>query len=107
MRKLLFLSFFIISISSFAQFRLGLFGGIANYQGDLTDKLYQRPKPMGGIALGYEISDHFLVRAGFTVAKVGGADSLSDKATLQARNLSFQTSIFEFSLLAEYTLFDL
>src|SRR3954471_981928 len=99
MRKLLFLSFFIISISSFAQFRLGLFGGIANYQGDLTDKLYQRPKPMGGITLGYEISDHFLVRAGFTVAKVAGADSLSDKATLQTRNLSFQTSISEFSLL--------
>lgn len=108
MRKFnLFFIAALLSISSFAQIRIGLFGGISNYNGDLTDKVFQKPKGAFGLTVGYELSGRLNVRAGFTYAKVGAADSLSDQTDLRLRNLSFQSSIAEFSLIGEYNIFDM
>lgn len=108
MRKcLLPFALLLISATSFAQLRLGIFTGIANYQGDLIDKPFQAPRFAGGVSLAYDFSERFALRGGLTIAKVAGADSLSDKAYLQARNLSFQSSIVEFSLRGEYTIFNM
>lgn len=108
MRKIIFcFVLFLSGFSSFSQFRLGIFGGISNYQGDMVDKLYKN----SGLALGltgtFPVSQRFNIRAGITFGKIGGADSLSDQADLLARNLSFQSRITEFSVLGEYNIFNL
>lgn len=108
MRKhlLLLLALFLAS-QSFAQFRLGVFGGVANYHGDLQERAFQNARGAFGLTGTFPLSDRFSLRAGVTFAKVAAADSLSKQADLRARNLSFQSSITEFSLLAEYNLFNI
>lgn len=101
---LLFLAF---AQPAFSQFRLGLFGGLSNYQGDLTDKIYTSTNGAFGLTATYTLSKRLSLRAGFTLAKVSGADSLSGQDDLRARNLSFQSRITELSLVGEYNLFNL
>src|SRR3954465_7386939 len=98
--KILLLVYF-CSTCCQAQLRLGLSGGIANYQGDLTDKLYIASKPAFGLSLDYDLNPKFSIRAGLTFARVSGADSLN-KTDLRLRNLSFQSRITEFSILGEF-----
>ena len=109
MRKLLMILLFVPAIT-FAQKRLHLtaFGGFANYQGDLQSKRFTLEQSAGafGIGLKYDVTSHLSVRTGFNYGRVEGDDK-KNKAVLQLRNLSFQTTIVEANLLAEYTLFDL
>jgi len=96
------------TLLSFSQLQVGLFGGLSNYQGDLVDKLYQKPKAAFGLNLSYQITNRINIRGGITFAKVSGADSLNTKQTnLQERNLSFESPITEFSLVGEFNTFDL
>ena len=108
MRKFTLAALFLI-VSHFAQsqFQVGLFGGISNYVGDMTDKPYRNSKGAFGITAGYQILDRLSLRAGFTFAKVAGADSLAKQEDVKLRNLSFQSNISEFSLLAELNIFDM
>lgn len=101
--------FIILSISAQAQLHMGLFGGVAAYNGDLTDKIFPKKVTNGavGIDLSYELNDHALLRAGFIYSVVGGADRYSDKADFRSRNFSFETSLYEFSLLGEYDLLNI
>lgn len=108
MRKLVaFLVFLFIGFHSFAQLQVGLYGGIANYEGDLVDKLYQSPRAAFGLNVGYQITNRINLRAGLTFAKIAGADSLSSHPDLRLRNLSFQSPITEFSLVGEFNTFDM
>lgn len=107
MRKLLILSFFsFFSLYSLAQVRLGVFGGLSNYQGDLVDKLFKSSRGAFGFTATFPVSDRFSIRTGLTFAKVAGADSLG-KASLKPRNLSFQSAITELSVVGEYTFFNI
>jgi len=108
MRK--FTLVFLLSTITFlaqSQVQIGVFGGISNYLGDLSDKLYQNSRPAFGLDLGYQITNRINLRAGFTVAKVAGADSLSSQQDLRLRNLSFQSNITEFSFVGEINTFDM
>jgi hypothetical protein len=108
MRKTIF--FFLVSIitlPSFSQVRLGIFGGLSNYQGDLTDKPYKSSKTAFGLTASFPISQRFSIRTGLTLGKIAGADSLSDRPELIARNLSFQSKITEFSVMGEYNIFNI
>lgn len=108
MRKLSCLTLLLTcSILAKSQVQVGLFGGISNYVGDMTDKLYTNPNGAFGITLGYQILNRVNLRAGFTYAKVNGADSLSKQQDVRLRNLSFQSNISEFSLVAEINTFDM
>lgn len=94
----------------FAQrFHIGVFGGLAAYNGDLTDKIFPKKVTNGaiGITANYELTDNIMLRAGYTYTVVGGADRYSSKPELVARNLSFESSISEFSLVGEYYLLNL
>ncbi len=94
----------LISSSSFAQkVHVGAFGGVAAYNGDLTDKIFPKKVTNGavGITLSYELDDQLILRGGFTYAIVGGADRFSDKPDIRERNLSFETKIYELSAVAE------
>ena len=94
-------------IFSFAQLQVGVFGGLSNYQGDLTDKLYKNSKGAFGLTVGYQLTNRLNLRAGFTFAKVAGADSLTKQDDLRLRNLSFQSPVNEFSLVGEFNSFDM
>jgi hypothetical protein len=108
MRKIFFFFLLLIfSICAKSQLQVGLFGGISNYVGDMTDRPYMNSKPAIGITAGYQILPRVNLRAGFTYAKVEGADSLSRQEDIVLRNLSFQTNITEFSLVAEINTFDM
>lgn len=76
---------------------IGLMAGVANYYGDLQDQVFPTYgyKPMGGIIYKYFMSPHVGLRFGASYATVTAADSLSDIPAHVARNLSFQSHIFE------------
>ncbi|MBK9570185.1 MAG: hypothetical protein IPO53_09870 [Chitinophagaceae bacterium] len=90
-------------------FHIGVFGGLAAYNGDLVEKIFPKKVTNGaiGLTVSFEISDQIMLRAGGTYAVIGGIDRLSDNVDARARNLSFETSITEFSLLGEYYLLNL
>lgn len=109
-KLLLFLSlFFLLSAASAQRVHIGVFGGLAAYNGDLTEKLFPKKVTNGalGITGNYELNDHIMLRAGITYAIVGGADRFSKDSVLRARNLAFETTLWEFSLLGEYYLLNL
>ena len=104
---LLVLVFLLAKVSSAQNYHVGIFGGVSNYQGDLVDGPYKQTKGAFGVTLGYELTDHFMVRAGLTHGKVAGADKYSPKPDLRLRNLSFESKITELSLVLEYSAFNL
>lgn len=111
MKKLCTLLVLVIcSNASFAQrFHVGIFGGLAAYNGDLTEKLFPAKVTNGviGITGNYELTDNLILRAGFSFARVGGADRFSKDSARIRRNLSFETAITELSLVAQYYLLNL
>ena len=65
----------------FAQrFHIGVFGGLAAYNGDLTDKIFPKKVTNGAIGItgNYELTDNIMLRAGYTYTVVGGADRFSN-----------------------------
>src|SRR5215471_7350436 len=85
---------------------IGIFGGLAAYNGDLTDKYFPKKETNGaiGLTVNYELQDKIMLRGGLTYTVVGGADRYSTKPDLVLRNLSFETSIVELSAVGEYYL---
>ncbi|HMK03477.1 MAG TPA: DUF6089 family protein [Ferruginibacter sp.] len=103
-----------LSLLSFAvsaqKFHADLFAGIANYQGDLQGKRidFSQSKPAIGLGASYELSNKFILRAGFTYGKIEGNDKKNTTAKdIEFRNLSFRSSITELQLGLEYNLLDL
>lgn len=97
----------LLSVIATAQrVHIGVFGGLSAYTGDLTDKIF--PKEVTNAAIGitgnYELTDQFMLRGGFTYSVVGGADRFSERPSHINRNLSFESSVYEFSAVMEYYL---
>ena len=107
--KRLFLAALLFPLFAQAQWNVNVFGGFANYIGDLQSSPYttQQAHLAGGIGLEYDLTQHFSLLSNITLGKVGASDVYSDKADVRARNLSFQTDIDELNFLAEYNLFSL
>lgn len=91
------------------RFHIGVFGGLAAYNGDLTDRLFPRKVTNAGVGITghYELTSQLVLRGGFTYAVIGGADRFSRDSAFIRRNLSFETSLFEVSAVIEYYLTDL
>jgi Domain of unknown function (DUF6089) len=111
MKKIqLLLIFILVTNIAFSQrFHIGVFGGLAAYNGDLTDKIFPKKVTNGAIGItgNYELTDNIMLRGGFTYSIVGGADRFSKDPDLRARNLAFETSISELSVVGEYYLLNL
>jgi hypothetical protein len=88
---------------------LGIFGGVSAYAGDLSDKILPKKTTngAGGISVGYELSDHIMLRGGITYAALSGADRYSTDSVAIKRNLSFKTKLLEFSATGEFYLLNL
>jgi hypothetical protein len=108
MKRLLF-AVLLFPLMTQAQWNVNVFGGFANYIGDLQSSPYttQQAHLAGGIGLEYDLTQHFSLLSNITFGKVGASDAYSQQADVRARNLSFQTDIDELNLLAEYNLFSL
>ena len=96
-------------VSNSQGIQVGVFAGLSSYNGDLTDKIFPRQTRSAAFSLTgtYEFTDHIFARASFTYTELGAADRFTDDPELQARNLSFETRIFEFALQGQYDLFSL
>ena len=88
---------------------IGVAGGLANYNGDLLDKLYHSKLTNGfiGLTVHYELQDQILIRGSYNFARVNGSDIYSEKEDLRMRNLHFESAISELSIVGEYYLFNL
>lgn len=105
MKKFFFIFFLVFSFQASAQrLHIGIFGGLSAYNGDLTESLYPKKVSNGviGLTASYELRDQIIIRGGLSYTVVGGADRYNTKPDLLARNLSFETSITELSVLGEY-----
>ena len=103
-------TFMFIGLSVFSQnIHVGIFGGLAAYSGDLTNKIFPKKVTNGaiGVTVNYELTPQFMIRGGFMYTVVGGADRNNDNDSLRARNLSFETHITEFSAIGEYYFFNI
>lgn len=107
MRNLIILSFLFLSTVSYSQVRVGVFGGIGNYQGDLINNMYvgKLTRPAVGITGSYDVTDRLTLRAGFTYAQVAGNDRYNTRGDLRLRNISFESDILELSLVGEFYTF--
>ena len=108
MRKFLLVAM-LCPILAQAQWHVNLFGGFANYIGDLQSKAYTTQQSHGafGAGLQYDLSSHFSILGNGSYGKVGASDAYSPQADLRARNLSFQSKIYEGNFLLEYNLLDI
>lgn len=106
-----FLLFFLLPLSSLAQkqVNLTLFGGFANYSGDLQEKRFTLDQSHAafGVGLSYELQPKLLVRAGLIMSKLSADDKYSSKVLNKQRNLNFHSPLYDASLVADYSLFDL
>ena len=103
---LLFLPFFIQA----QEMQLGLSGGVSLYQGDLqpsNDYSIEAVGKIGYSAGGFARFVHnptWNTRLGLQYGYIEGSDALSSNVNRQARNLNFQTNLFELSLIEEINL---
>lgn len=109
-RNLLFLLCCLIPYVSYSQGTyLGMFGGVANYSGDLQQHRYtfQQAHPSIGIFLERDLSPNFSMRTEFSLARISADDRYSKDSLIQLRNLSFQSNITELQWVGEYNFLDL
>jgi len=101
----------LLPMYSMAQQKLNLtlFGGLANYSGDLQEKRFTFSQSGGtiGAGLSYEVIPKVLIRGGLQYGKIGADDKKSLNPEFLARNLNFKSPVIEASLLADYSFFDL
>jgi len=108
--RLITLLVFFSPLLTLSQTRLhaDLFTGFANYYGDLQNKpiTLDQSSLAVGAGLKYDWDEHLSFKSGFMYGRIG-ADDKRNKPSLQPRNLNFQSKVFEWNVLAEYTLFNM
>jgi hypothetical protein len=96
-------------LATFAQnFHLSARVGVVNYQGELQSKnlTLKQAKLLGSLGAQLDISEHVTARTYFTLTGLQGDDK-KGTSTMKARNLSFQSKIFEWELGAQYNILSL
>src|SRR5205807_1866651 len=77
--------------------------GFAGYQGDLKQayKVFSQMNFLGSLGAQYDLSEHITARSYFTLSKLQ-ADDKKGNATMQQRNLNFQSKLFDWELSGQY-----
>lgn len=108
MKKLLLIAVCFPFFASAQNFHFAARLGLAGYQGDLKAHAISlsQTKLMGSIGVRYDLSEHLTARSYLTLASLK-ADDKKGTASMQLRNLNFQTKLFDWELTAQYNLFSL
>lgn len=87
--------------------QLEIMPGIAAYRGDLTESTIPLKTigPAVAINLKYDFGDMIVLRGGLAFGKIS-ADDKDNKSSLKARNLNFQSLIWEGNICAEVNILD-
>jgi len=90
------------------EWQLEVMGGVAGYNGDLTERRISIKELRPGINLNFKYYSGNLIniRAGVAYARVGADDKNNIKNYFKRRNLNFKSDILEFNVIAEVNLFD-
>jgi hypothetical protein len=93
-----------VSTISAQDLRVNIFGGAANYNGDLQERNFtlNQAKYAAGAWLSYDISPKIMLRGGLHFASIGASDQYQTELLRRLRNLSFKTNIWELQAGAEY-----
>ena len=110
MKRLIFFVFTFLTLNlSAQQYEVGLLLGVSTYQGDIapsTNRLdFNDLHPSVGIFGRYNINPFITARANFSYGKVSATDAQAEDESRRARNLSFESDIFEFGLIGEINIF--
>lgn len=85
---------------------VGVTGGSSFYFGDLNkSELYQINKQSYGVFLRQNLTPRHTFKYAFNYAQVAGSDALSSDPYQRARNLSFYSNVYEFSVHYEFNYF--
>lgn len=106
MQKIVAILFILIlSIQTNAQdAHISLFGGAANYAGDLQTKRFTLDQSLFTIGVwgSYEYSNKLMLRAGIHFAQVNAQDKYQTNELRRLRNLSFASNIWEGHIAGEF-----
>jgi hypothetical protein len=84
----------------------GVSVGAGHYFGDLnTDASFNRPKLAASLFFRKQFGKYIALRAQGTYALLGYSDTYSDNEVQKLRNLSFNTDIFELTLMGDFNFF--
>ncbi len=108
MKKLLFALFCVPLASAAQNFHFSTRLGVANYQGDLkaSSVSLSQAKFLFSLGVRYDLSEHVMARSYLTLTGLQ-ADDKKGTATMQRRNLNFNSKIFEWEISGQYSLFSL
>ena len=109
MKYCLILLLFIAPAADAQKWDIEVMGGIAGYNGDLTEHVlsYRTAGPSAGINVKYNLSNDVIVlRGGIAWGKISGDDRHNKQADLRSRNLNFETHIWEANLCVEINIFE-
>lgn len=117
-KKIITLGFLLYGFSANAQgfFRnvlerssIEAFGGFSNYQGELQDKMYTfaQSKPAFSLGGSLAVTNKLSVRGLATLGRLHAADKYSNDESRLARNLDFNSRIYDASLTVVYDIFDI
>lgn len=85
------------------------FGGFANYQGELQDKMYTfaQSKPAFSLGGSLAITNKISIRGLATLGRLHAADRYSKVESRLARNLDFNSRLYDASITGVYEIFDI
>ena len=108
MKKLLSVVLFIPFIAVAQNFHFSARLGLSGYQGDLKEHSISllQAKFLGSLGARYDLSEHITARSYLTLASLK-ADDKKGTASMQRRNLNFQTKLLDWELTAQYNFFSL
>lgn len=108
MKNLFILLLFVPTLSKAQNFFFSTRLGLSGYNGDLKEHAISlsQTKLVGSIGARYDLSEHLSARTYFSYGGLKAADA-KRKDSLQQRNLSFQSNLFDFELGAQYNILNL
>jgi hypothetical protein len=104
---LLLSTFLLVSASGQGIIEGGIFAGLSNYGGDLSENYMEltETNPSFGILGRYYFKDWLSLRASLTYGTLSGSDKNASNIGRRRRNLSFRSSIVELAVIPEFNIY--
>ncbi len=96
-----------VIVQAQSTYEVGVLGGFSNYQGDLVESYLEfgETNLAWGLFVRYNFDEKFAARVNFNNGQISGDDQNGTEEWRKERNLSFRSTIYEFSLIGEWNLF--